>query len=168
MYLEFKSGYFYPEDYEDFESFWKELPKNEDGELENYKPEVDFIEINDFSLSYPVDKENVQELYNFMIKLDSYAYKYDDINSIIYGLYLWFDYNLSWRDLGNISDEIFWYIENRFAYKCDSDSDMVYEYLDTVLGLNKYQLESVLKYFESDSFIEDNFAVNGFYYYYLD
>lgn len=77
MYLEFKSGYFYPEDYEDFESFWKELPKNEDGELEDYKPEIDFIEINDFSLSYPVDKENVQELYNFMIKLDSYAHKYD-------------------------------------------------------------------------------------------
>lgn len=167
MYLKFKDECFYPEDYKDFESFWEVLPKDKNGELEKYYPKIDFIGINNFSLSYPTTKESVQKLYNFLIKLDDYDVNYS-VYVIIYGLYLWFDYNLCWDDLGDVSNEVFNYIEERFAFESDNDSDMVYDYLNSTLGLNKYQIETILKYFDTDSFIEDNFAVNGSYYYYLD
>ena len=143
MFLRFNEEDIYPEDYENFESFWEALPKYEDGTLKEYKPEVDFIGINNFDLTYPNNKEDVEELYKFITTLDTYIFNYDyDIYAIICGLYLCFNYNLNWEDLGNIDDNALNYIADKFAFEGDN--------------------------FDIELFIEDNFDVNESFYYYKD
>lgn len=166
MYLEFKDECFYPEDYKDFESFWEVLPKDENGELEKYYPEIDFIKINNFDLDYPNNKEDVEELYKFITTLDTYSLNYSyDIYDIIYGLYLYFNYNLNWKDLGNINDNAFNYIADRFAFECDN-YNTINEYLKDYLNLTDYQFDVIIRYFDVELFIEDNFDVNESYYYF--
>lgn len=167
MELIFDNGKSYnPSDYESFDNFWEDLPKDK-GNLESYKPSVDFIRLNDLQLTYPTTKEDMKYLYEFIVELNDWDDDEDRQDFILYGLKFNYGFNLNTWDEFNSSNACMLIsdIEETFYGIGYNDADIAGNYLREYVDLNERQIEIILGYFDYHGFVDDNFNSNYDFYY---
>lgn len=157
-----------PSDYESFDEFWEALPKKENEEdLMPYKPNVDFININNLDLTYPTTKEDMKYLCEFILELNNWDDDEDRQDFILYGLKFNYGFNLNTWDEFNSSNACMLIsdIEEMFYGISYNDADVAENYLREYVDLNERQIEIILGYFDYHGFVDDNFNSNYDFYY---